>query len=268
MVARKRHTKKTKRRSKKRSIARYKKLGGASEERTYVFIIPYRARGTQTERRGQLQNGMNSIRECFTANKKTYKIFIVEQDNEHPFNMGILKNIGFLEAEKIFGEPKVYLHFNADYSIDTSQEFPKELDEFDGNGFLEIHAGDINDEFEHKLIGGCTCFNSSVFKQLNGFPNNFFGYGGEDAALRSRVVKLKIPYIRNTLLEKNWVTAEDITERNFSRMQINGELLAKNSSEISGLSTCEYVINGRGEFYNPADNIHHLLADFEFTESQ
>ena len=264
MGRQKRRTLRKRGRSKRRSIARYKKVGGASQERTYVFIIPYRARGNQTERRGQLQNGMNSIRECFTANKKLYKIIVVEQDNDHPFNMGILKNIGFLEAEKIFEEPKVYLHFNADYSIDTSQEFPKELDEFDGNGFLDIHVVDIDDVY--KYIGGCTCFNSSVFKKLNGFPNNLFGYGGEDAALRARVDKLNVPYIRNTLLEKNWVTAEDIIERNLSRMPVNGELVPKNSSEISGLSTCEYVINGRGEFYSPADNIHHLLADFEFTE--
>ena len=35
-------------------------------------------------------------------------------------------------------------------------------------------------------IGGITSFSESQFRQLNGFPNNFWGWGGEDDELYQR----------------------------------------------------------------------------------
>jgi hypothetical protein len=35
-------------------------------------------------------------------------------------------------------------------------------------------------------IGGITSFSESQFKQINGFPNNFWGWGGEDDELYKR----------------------------------------------------------------------------------
>ena len=256
MVARKRYTKKTKRRSKKRSIARYKKVGGASEERTYVFIIPYRARGNQTERRGQLEVGINSIRDCFTTNNKPYKIFIVEQDNEHPFNMGILKNIGFLESEKLYKTPRIYLHFNADYSIDTTMPFPTELEEFDGNGVLNIYAIGV-------FIGGCCAFSPETYEKINGYMNTMFGWGGDDRVFTNRIEGTGLPNITNGLLNNGWIKVEDTTDRNMSHNVPNAEMSSRNDGQ-DGLKTCKYVINGPGEFDDNTNNIHHLLADFEF----
>ena len=113
-----------------------KKKGGVINT-TYVFIIHYRARHPQEKRREQLIAALNSIKEAFTKYKKQHRIIIIEQNNDLPFNTGLLKNIGFLEGEKLYNIPKLYLHFNVDYSIDKTKEFPKELDDFDGNGFLD-----------------------------------------------------------------------------------------------------------------------------------
>ena len=35
-------------------------------------------------------------------------------------------------------------------------------------------------------FGGITSFSESQFRQLNGFPNNFWGWGGEDDELYQR----------------------------------------------------------------------------------
>ena len=257
-MVRKRYTRKIKRRSKKTraGIQRHKKVGGAS--RTYIFIIPYRARGNQTERRAQLQAGMASIRECFTQNKKLYKIFVTEQDNEEPFNMGLLKNIGFLEAEKVCTTPRMYVHFNADYSIDTTLPFPTELEQFDGNGVLNIHAVGI-------FIGGCCAFSPETFRKINGYMNTMFGWGGDDRVITRRVEIMGLPNIRNTVTNNGWIKVEDVSSRNMSHNIPNAEESSKNDGN-DGLRSCKYVIKGPGEFDHAANNIHHLLADFDFTQ--
>ena len=247
--------------SKKRSRLRYKKVGGAN--RTYIFIIAYRARSPQEKRREQIQTAMASIRECFTKYNKLYKIIVTEQDNSQPFNIGLLKNIGFLEGEKLFTEVKVFFHFNVDYFIDSSIEFPKELDEFDGNGVLDIFAWSAPGR-----VGGPCCFNSETFTKINGLPNNIFGYGPEDITFKTRVDKMEVPHITSDKLHNVWIKIQDCVERNTGRENKNFELIDRDDPATNGLSTCKYVINGPGEFDDPANNVHHLLADFEFTESQ
>ena len=251
-----------------------KRKGGASDK-TYIFIIHYRARHPQEKRREQLIASLNSIREAFTKYKKQYQIIIVEQNNDLPFNTGLLKNIGFLEGEKVYTMPKVYLHFNTDYYIDQSKEFPKELDAFDGNGFLDICAIDktehdyIYEGIVIKLVGGCCCFNAESFKKINGLPNKMFGYSFEDAVFRLRVERLKLPYIRNTITNNGWIKTKDETPRDETKVNNMYSIfkyerdVAPDNYKVDGLSSCKYVISGNGEFNNEEQNVKHLLADFK-----
>ena len=41
-------------------------------------------------------------------------------------------------------------------------------------------------------FGGITSFSAGQFKQINGFPNNFWGWGGEDDELYKRTKKVGI----------------------------------------------------------------------------
>ena len=44
-------------------------------------------------------------------------------------------------------------------------------------------------------FGGITSFSASQFRQINGFPNNFWGWGGEDDELYKRTKKVEMEYI-------------------------------------------------------------------------
>ena len=44
-------------------------------------------------------------------------------------------------------------------------------------------------------IGGVTSFSKSSFEKLNGFPNNFWGWGGEDDELQNRMKKKKLNFV-------------------------------------------------------------------------
>lgn len=241
-----------------------KKRGGETVEKTYVFVIPYRAGPRQEERRGQVEAAIKSIQEGFTKYGKQYKIIIVDQANTHPFNRGLLLNIGFLEGEKLDPRNKLYLDFNADYSIDSTVPFPKQLEEFDGNGVLDILT------FSHQEIprlGGASCMGSETFKKINGYPINIFGYGPDDIVIRSRIDKLKVPHIKNDALHKIWIKIKDESNRDDEGIPKNfDKLLNEDDMATNGVSACKYIIKGAGEFDNTANNIHHLLADFEFTQ--
>ena len=233
-------------------------------DRTYVFIIAYRARPPYTTRRGELKNCIKSIINAFTKYKKKYKIIIVEQNNDYPFNMGILKNIGFLEEEKLRNTSRVYIHINADYTFDSSKEFPKELDAFDGNGFLEIYN---SCKVGNTLIGSCTCFNSDVFKKINGFPTNIYGWGAEDNALLERVNKYKVPHIVGPLMNNGWIIVDtgsnaiNLSKKNSGPVNLKK---VKNDSATNGLTTTVYTVDGDGEFNDTTKKIVHKLINFEY----
>jgi hypothetical protein len=93
-----------------------------------------------------------------------------------------------------------------------------------------------------------------------------FGYGPDDVVFKSRLDKMGIPHIRSDRLHNVWIKIQDDVERDIGRENQNFELVNTDDQATNGLSTCKYVINGPGEFDDPANNIHHLLADFEFTE--
>jgi hypothetical protein len=205
---------------------------------------------------------IKSVKESFTAHGKKFKVNVVEQNNDHPFNMAILKNIGFLEAEKKYNISKVYLHINADYYIDTSKEFPKELEEFDGNGVLDIYSLDKDDK--NGYIGGCCCFNSDTFKKVNGFPNTLHGWGGDDVAFRRRVTTMGVPYIRNSLTNNGWILVEDMTPRNDSRGSENHEKAQASDIMSNGLNTCVYTNDGPGEFNDETQDVYHVLYSYPY----
>ena len=256
----KRHRRRVRRTRKHR-----RKFGGSfpvDKDRTYIFIVSYRARPPHEIRKGQLQRMIKSITESFTGYSKKFKIIVVEQNNDLPFNRALLKNIGFLECEKKYHTSKVYLHINADYYIDTSKDFPKELEEFDGNGVLDIYSIDKDDTSGY--IGGCCCFNSDTFKKVNGFPNNLHGWGGCDIAFRYRVDTIGVPYIRNSLTNNGWILTEDATPRNGSRNPENMEKGKAGDIMSNGVNTCVYTNDGPGEFNDETQNVYHALYSYPY----
>jgi predicted glycosyltransferase involved in capsule biosynthesis len=49
-----------------------------------------------------------------------------------------------------------------------------------------------NNELERVFLGGLIGFDSKVFVKINGYPNNFWGWGGEDDSLIIRLLKCGI----------------------------------------------------------------------------
>jgi hypothetical protein len=92
-----------------------RKRGGASPDRVYIFTVPYRLGPNNENRKKEIQALMGDIKEYFGTNNRKYKIVVIEQNNSLPFNLGKVRNIGFLEGEKAFTDAnKIYIHINCE----------------------------------------------------------------------------------------------------------------------------------------------------------
>jgi len=257
------HNKKTRKNKKKRTIKRKKLIirGGNTNtsDITYVFTIIYRARAGREKRRDQLQACIENIITSFTKYNKKFKIIIVEQNNDLAFNLGILHNIGFIEGEKMFNFPKLYFHNNVDYYFDNTKDFPKDLENFTGDGFFDIYILHPADN----RLGALCCFGPESYKKINGFPNDMTGHGPYDIILRYRVDKLGVPYKK--ISEPGWIyDDDDAVERDAGTGDVYAIIDEQKAKPIdtNGLSTCVYTIDGRGEFNDESKGIIHLLANF------
>jgi len=273
----------------------------------FIFLITYRAHGVQQFRRKELIDMLENIKTYFTPLKNSirtaddsstvlpdtdldgaprrgadsnlhwynmksndigeYKILICEQNNDMLFNKGILYNAGFLEAEKIFNKciDRRYFMINVDYRFNMDHVFPKDYLK-SKIGFIDIYLVDKN---AYNFIGGCSCVDPYTYKLLNGYPNDIYGWGGEDWALMRRIREKGVLYDRsilnNGLIIDNsgWAihNAETTVDNDYDTNQRNMRKALQDPIENNGLDNCHYKVDGYGEFHN-GDVIHHIMVSF------
>lgn len=221
------------------------------------ILIPYRARHPNTFRQQQLHKfltHMNSYLNTVHPNLK-YKLIIIEQNNDHMFNRGLLLNIGFLEREKdIDYRIKYYVHHNCDLFPKIEQTPPLDY------SFTPIN--EVRDIFGYSGgIGGIAIFNRLTFSKINGFPNDYFNWGAEDTTLHKRCERNSINIKRDIY---NTGVKEESHARDSSYNDINTRKSDRDNPGINGLTTCKYkcTINENTEFNY--DNVIHYLADFDY----
>ena len=141
-----------------------------------AVLVPYRARGVQTFRRAQLAQMIENCTLYFEKNEVSFKIFIVEQNDDRNFNRGLLLNVAFVRAlrSKERGDDEEdatryrYMHMNVDYNFDLARAFPREL--FARRGFVELYR-----PFEYPVLGSACSFDEEAYRRVNGFPNDLWG---------------------------------------------------------------------------------------------
>lgn len=131
-------------------------------------------------------------------------IFVIEQSSKHAFNIGLLKNIGFsLAKNKNKNKYDYYVFSDIDLLPDDelswyyykkfSDSFPISL-AHRGTLYENYRFSDYVKYYEYQdfipythFIGGLNIFDSQTFEKINGYPNHFWGWGGEDIILLFRL---------------------------------------------------------------------------------
>lgn len=155
-----------------------------------AILIPYRNREEHLKRFLEWIPNKIVDQNGFLIN---YKIYVIEQGNDKMFNRGKLLNIGATlthsHSEYFCFHDVDMLPIKADYS------FP----------LCPTHLAAYASQFKDKKIsglaypeyfGGVTLINKDDFYKIDGFSNNYWGYGAEDDDLLYRIKKHDLTWIR------------------------------------------------------------------------
>ena len=134
-----------------------------------AIIVPYR------NRESHLNIFIPYIEE-YLGTKVDYKVFVIEQRDDKPFNRGKLLNVGYKESGPDFDYYCFHdvdmLPIDADYSY---CDVPTHL------------ANTLNgEESFYNYFGGVTILSKLDFKIINGYSNEYWGWGFEDDDLLKR----------------------------------------------------------------------------------
>ncbi|XP_026111144.1 beta-1,4-galactosyltransferase 4-like [Carassius auratus] len=170
-----------------------------------------------------------------------YAIYIIHQAGEATFNRAKLLNVGYLEALKdqnwdcfIFHD--VDLVPENDHNLYMCEDQPKHL---------VVGRNSTGYKLRYKgYFGGVSAMTKEQFHKVNGFPNSYWGWGGEDDDLRIRVTLQKMSIIRPSLEVARYTM---VFHKRDSGNQINKErmhLLRRTHQtwKTDGLNSCSYKI--------------------------
>jgi hypothetical protein len=179
-----------------------------------------------------------------------YHIYIVEQsDDGRKFNRGKLLNIGFDYARKHKGNNHdVFIFHDVDLLPQDDllfwyAKFPQ----------VPIHIARVWGRYSNnpKYFGGVVSFSSSDYKRINGYPNNFWGWGGEDDEMQKRLEKLNIKWewpAQGTLIDLEEMTLDDklnfLRENKEWKCMVKWEALEEHDKtwKTNGLADLKYKL--------------------------
>jgi len=203
---------------------------------SFTVIVPFREQ-PQQKRGEQLKKFLKHFE------KIGYPVLVVEQEEGKKFNRGMLLNIGADLADSeyvIFHDvdllPKKVILPYYEVFPDSPVHIGKAWTEkYDSEGFL----------------GGVISISKKDLKTINGFPNNFWGWGGEDDAMRVRMKRKNISVLQPTLREgfKELAHVDTKTNPDWKNLEKwEGMDLERAGKNKSGLSNLKYKISKKESY--------------------
>uniref|UniRef100_A0A8C8VLH6 Beta-1,4-galactosyltransferase n=1 Tax=Pelusios castaneus TaxID=367368 RepID=A0A8C8VLH6_9SAUR len=153
-----------------------------------AILIPFR------HREHHLRYWLHYLHPILRRQKVAYGIYVINQYGEETFNRAKLLNVGFLEALKDEDDYGCFIFSDVDLvpmddrnlyrCYEQPRHFAIAMDKF---SFRLPYAG---------YFGGVSGLSRSQFLKINGFPNEYWGWGGEDDDIFNRWVSVSRPDVR------------------------------------------------------------------------
>ena len=168
-----------------------------------------------------------------------YRVYVIEQDDEYPFNRGKLMNVGFAEALK---DKNFTCHVFHDVDLLPENDFNDY-----GCPTSPRHLSRAIDKFNYRLpynqiFGGVEMFRREHYERVNGFSNSYWGWGAEDDDLYKRVTQHGLQLTRPSAEEGRYTMIQhrESQEKNPNRFQ---QLIdSKQEFVLDGLSSLQYTV--------------------------
>lgn len=194
-------------------------------------IIPYR------NRQEHLSKQVPHLTKVLTDQGLDFRITIVEQEEGKNFNLGMVRNIGFIEAP----EADYYCFHDVDmYAEDVDYSYTD----------MPTHLAYSVEQFGYKLpyrtyFGGVTLFDKASYESINGHANWYWGWGVEDDDLywRCTLVGFKRRQGRFWSEIHERVGNKATSDSNHRKFRANLD-----TTEESGLHDCKYIVREAKHF--------------------
>lgn len=231
------------------------------------IIVPYR------DRQEHLDRFVHHLKAYFQRDKIDKnipcQITIVEQADDQLFNRGMLLNIGYSltksDNDYFCFHDVDYLPIWADYSY---PDLPTRIIWYGAHQRPLRPGGKMVVRHNYNtLFGGVVLFTREHFFQVNGFSNEFWGWGSEDIDLRNRchVEGLKIrfrdgtfsplPHVNQGLNED--LTFNEIGARNYKLAKQKQKLMLTQREHMhDGLSNLKFEVVAEQALMNSNEDEH------------
>ena len=159
---------------------------------TMTIIVPFRAKDKYDERAEHLKKFKTSMKSFLRKVQNEFikkgvvaeiEVVIVEQSKDkQKFNRGALLNAGYL----LHPDSTVYVFHDVDL-IPKDNMVDVYATVYDVSSIVHFAGGWSKYNSDKKYIGGVTLIGNQVFRDINGFPNDYQGWGGEDDEIARRL---------------------------------------------------------------------------------
>ncbi|XP_041845509.1 beta-1,4-galactosyltransferase 1 [Melanotaenia boesemani] len=143
-----------------------------------AIIIPFRNRDEH------LKFWLHYLHPILQRQQLDYGVYIINQEGDETFNRAKLLNVGYVEALK-------------EYDYDCFVFSDVDLIPMDDRNIYRCfqqprHLSVSMDKFGYRLpynqyFGGVSSMSKDQYLKINGFPNNYWGWGGEDDDIYNRL---------------------------------------------------------------------------------
>lgn len=144
-----------------------------------AIIIPFRNREVH------LKQWLHFLHPILMRQQLDYGVYVIKQDGDGIFNRAKLMNAGYVEALKEY-DYECFVFSDVDLVPLDDRNIYKCYDN-------PRHFAVAMDKFNFKLpykryFGGVSSLSNDQYLKINGFPNTYWGWGGEDDDIYNRII--------------------------------------------------------------------------------
>ncbi|XP_012811668.2 UDP-Gal:betaGlcNAc beta 1,4- galactosyltransferase, polypeptide 1, gene 1 isoform X1 [Xenopus tropicalis] len=144
-----------------------------------AIIIPFRNRDSH------LKYWLHYMHPILQRQQLDYGVYVINQDGDNTFNRAKLMNIGYAESLKEY-DYNCFVFSDVDIVIMDDKNLYRCFNQ-------PRHLSVAMDKFGfglpyHQYFGGVSALSKEQFRRINGFPNTYWGWGGEDDDIYNRIV--------------------------------------------------------------------------------
>lgn len=157
---------------------RYKPPDCIAQQKVAI-IIPFR------NRQEHLKQWLYYLHPILMRQQLDYGVYIINQDGDGVFNRAKLLNVGYVEALKEY-DYECFVFSDIDLVPLNDRNIYRCFDN-------PRHLAVAMDKFNFKLpyntyFGGVSSLSKDQYLKINGFPNTYWGWGGEDDDIYKRII--------------------------------------------------------------------------------